>query len=136
MERALGKAPGSELTAGDLLSLRALDASSLDVRSLAGLDGASSLERLWLGGNRIADLGGVSNLVSLRWLDLSDNGLADVSMLSGLTGLTTLLLGGNRIEDVSPLSSLTGLTALSLPGNRVGGRLAAVGVDGAGGICR
>ena len=119
VERALDKAPGSELTAGDLLSLRELDASSLGVRSLAGLGGAENLERLWLGGNRIAGLGELSGLDSLRWLDLSDNGLTDVSGLSGLTGLTTLLLGGNRVGDVSKLASLTGLTALSLPGNAV-----------------
>ena len=120
VERALGKGPGAELTAGDLLSLRELDASSLGVRSLAGLEGAENLEWLWLGGNRIGDAGELSGLGgSLRWLDLSDNGLADVSELSGLTGLTTLMLGGNRLEDVSPLASLTGLTALSLPGNRV-----------------
>ena len=119
VERALGKAPGAELTAGDLLTLRELDAASLGVRSLAGLGVASGLERLALGGNRVEDLGELSGLGSLRWLDLSDNGLSDVSALSALTGLTGLLLGGNRLDDVTPLSGLTGLTALSLPGNAV-----------------
>ena len=119
VERALGKAPGAELTAGDLLTLRELDAASLGVRSLAGLGVASGLERLALGGNRVEGLGELSGLGSLRWLDLSDNGLSDVSALSALTGLTGLLLGGNRLEDLSPLSGLTGLTALSLPGNAV-----------------
>ena len=119
VERALGKAPGAELTAGDLLTLRELDAASLGVRSLAGLGVASGLERLALGGNRVEGLGELSGLGSLRWLDLSDNGLSDVSALSALTGLTGLLLGGNGLSDLSPLSGLTGLTALSLPGNAV-----------------
>ena len=119
VERALGKAPGADLTEGDLLDLRELDATALGVRSLTGLGAATNLERLWLGGNRVDDLGELSRLASLRWLDLSCNRLTDIAPLAELTGLMALSLACNAVEDVSPLAGLTMLEWLDASDNRI-----------------
>ncbi len=117
VERALGKPPGAELTAGDLLTLRSLSVGGAGVSSLRGLESAARLERLDLSGNGPMDVSALAGLRSLTYLDLSDNGLTDVSHLSRLTSLRTLLLGGNALRDLSPLSGLTGLEALTLSSN-------------------
>ena len=119
VERALGKVPGADLTEGDLLDLRELDATALGVRSLTGLGAATNLERLWLGGNRVGDLGELSRLASLRWLDLSCNRLTDIAPLAELTGLMALSLACNAVEDVSPLSGLRMLEWLDASDNRI-----------------
>ncbi|HEV8542287.1 MAG TPA: hypothetical protein VGR78_07845, partial [Verrucomicrobiae bacterium] len=65
IREALAK-PAQPLTREDMLNLLALDASSRDIRSLAGLDAAENLALLSLRSNRLANLTLPSELTSLR----------------------------------------------------------------------
>lgn len=75
--------------------LQALECSGANIRSLEGLGHFSSLSRIDLAGNALADIGELRVLLELR----------------------TLLLDDNRVEDASPLYRLPELTILSLKGN-------------------
>ncbi len=91
IREALGKAPGEYITAELLARLTELNAEDRGISDLSGLEDATNLTSLMLGGNQIID----------------------ISHLTSLTKLTTLRLGGNQISDVSTLASLTNLTWLS-----------------------
>ena len=124
---ALSLAPGDVLTQQAMQDLTELDASlplggpaSVEISNLTGLEHATQLTELSLGGNDIIDISVLSGLTQLTSLDLWGNDIIDVSVLSGLTQLTWLSLNGNfAVSDVSPLSSLTQLTELYLSSNEV-----------------
>lgn len=119
VRQALGKSPGAELEADDLLDLRTLNAAGADVRDLAGLSAATNLDWLALADNGLKNIADLASLRSLTWLDLSDNAIADLAPLSGLTELRTLHLGGNSVSDLTALAGLTELRELVLSGNAV-----------------
>ena len=119
VRRALGKAAGAELEAGDLLALYTLNVSGAGVKDLAGLGAATNLDWLSLEGNAVRDIADLASLRSLAWLDLSDNAIADLAPLAGLTELRTLYLNGNRVSDLTALAGLTELRELLLSGNAV-----------------
>ena len=66
--------------------LKSLDASSLEIRDLTGLEFATNLETLVLRDNLIDDLKPISNLAHLRKLDLSGNRIRNLSQLVPLSG--------------------------------------------------
>ncbi len=117
--RTLDKAVGTNLTEGDLLSLRTLEAANAGIVDLSGIEYATRLDTLSLAGNRLTDLSPLARMTSLEVLDLSRNGLSDVSDLAGLANLRVLLLDGNALVDLAPLAGLTGLRELSLAENRI-----------------
>jgi len=108
-----------DLTCGLVSDLTRLNAASMGVESLVGIQNLTILTDLALNGNSIGDVGWLSGLTSLTSLSLRNNPFNDISALSGLTGLTALYLDGNSVTDLSPLSGLTRLTELSLYGNSV-----------------
>ena len=142
IETALGKASGAPITKEDMATLTRLDARNKGIRSLTGLEFATNLTWLdlggedvggeWLNSNEIADLSPLSGLTSLTYLDLYGNSFSDISVLSSLTNLTGLGLGGNGLSDISILSSLTNLTLLYLDGNNLSGPFAFGGEYGLG----
>ena len=111
---ALGKAPGSPITAEDIAGLSRLDARFSDIQDLSGLESATGLEQLQLDGNRIRDLSPLSELGGLRRLRLENNEITDLAPLSGLSELFLLRLSGNPVVDIGPLSGLTGIRDLFL----------------------
>ena len=126
----LGKPPGAQLTAGDMLALTRLEAPNANIRDLTGLEQAYNLTVLHLGGesvsgqgwnnsNNISDFSPLFGLTQLTTLNLSFSSLSNVSFLSGLTQLRILYLGNNNLSDISALSELTELTALYLQSNRI-----------------
>ena len=124
----LGKPNSPQLTAGDMLALRKLNAPNANIQNLTGLEHAHYLRELNLSGeyiegegtvnsNAIADLSPLSTLTQLISLNLSNIGISDISVLAGLTQLKRLYLWNNTIQDVSSLKGLTQLTSLDLDGN-------------------
>ena len=110
---------GSEppLTKGGIAKLVRLGIPSTVV-DLTGLEQASNLVSLYIGGGEIEDLSVLSDLPSLRRLTLWRSPATDLSPLSSLTGLRSLELDNydwyGLDYDFSPLSSLTSLRHLKL----------------------
>ena len=108
------KIPKAELTKLTRLSSRVATLSDL-----TGLEHATQLITLSLGGRDITDLTPLAQLTELRELVLSGNEISDISPLAELTELRELSLSGNEISDISPLAELTELRELSLDFNRI-----------------
>ena len=116
VRQALGKPTGA-LTSDDLASLTTLEASSLSIQSLAGLEHATALVDLYLEDNAaLADVSPLASLTNLQELELSFTSITDVSPLLSLTNLNWLGLSNTSITDagVASLTSLTKLTNLHL----------------------
>ena len=128
IETALDKASGAPITQAEMASLTSLVASNSEISDLTGLEHATGLTDLQLGGafvggwvnsNNISNLSPLSGLTNLTVLTLGRNSISDISSLSGLTNLTGLWLSVNSISDISVLSNLTNLTALWLSHNSI-----------------
>ena len=133
IEAALGKASGAPITQTEMATLTRLDAQDKEIRDLTGLEFATNLTSLNLGGelsgwgaggvrlrldsNTISDISPLSHLTKLTSLNLSGNDISDFSPLSNLTNLTTLTLINTTISNLLPLTNLTSLTDLNLAGN-------------------
>jgi internalin A len=105
---------GGLVTGSNILSLTVLNAQSLAITNLSGLDSAVNLQHLYLSGNAINNLSPLQKLGGLIDLELDRNAIVDISPLAGLTNLTSIGLGGNAIGNYSTLTNLTSLTRLSL----------------------
>ncbi|WP_339147934.1 MULTISPECIES: leucine-rich repeat domain-containing protein [unclassified Sutcliffiella] len=103
-----------EVFESDLEHLTMLDASSLGIKSLVGLEKAVNLEVLFLYSNSIEDITPLTGLTKLFILDLEENKIKDVSALSKLTDLYILGLANNPITNIQPLEGLTSLEGLFL----------------------
>lgn len=99
---ALGR-PFGLLTQEDVLELRILDARSLTIQSLSGLEFATNLTWLNLSLNYIAEISPLAGLVNLETLNLDCNEIFEVSALQGLLNLQWLSLCGNDIGEVGGL---------------------------------
>ena len=115
----------SEYEPGDLIPLDRVQAmeelwapspypSTNAIRSIAGLEQATSLRQLSLGMNQISDLAPIAGLSQLTDLHLQWNLINDLAPLGGLTHLESLSLGWNPISDLTPLEELTALVTLSV----------------------
>ena len=129
IEDSLDKASGATITRAEMATLTRIDAQDTNINNLVGLEYATGLTHLYLGGewgeggyinsNDISNLSPLSDLTSLTKLNLAGNSISDISPLSNLTHLTELDIQSNSILDVSPLSNLTGLTSLDLELNSI-----------------
>ena len=102
------------------LHLTNLVARGKGIVELTGLEHATQLGFLDLGGNQISDISPLSELVNLEVLRLGGNQITDVSPLAGLVNLKELVLSYNRIADISPLAGLANLKNLRIQGNEAG----------------
>jgi len=116
VETALGV---TDPTPADMLNLYQLDAMSLGVTDITGIEYATNLATLDLRFNQITDIHALSGLTNLWWLGLYSNLISDLSPVSGLTLTQALDLGYNQIRDISVLSGLTNLTYLDLTQNQI-----------------
>ena len=115
IEEALGKGAGGIITVADMETLTELNAPSIGITDLTGIEFAANLTTLNLSFNDIADLSPISALTSLRELYFTDSHASDVTPFANLTNLSVLDLGGaHEISDISPLAGLTNLTSLSV----------------------
>ena len=111
--------PEGPIYPSDLDSLTHLDAESMGIVDLTGLEYCTNLTDLDLVGNQISDISPLANVTSLTRLELRDNPISDISPLANLTNLTYLNLIFNPISDISPLANLASLTVLFLFGNQI-----------------
>jgi hypothetical protein len=118
----------SDPTPTDMLALTSLEAGSLGIADLTGLEYATNLRTLWLRLNYITDISPLSGLTELEYLVLHRNALGDLSPLSGLTKLTYLDLNTTNTSDISALSGLTNLRELDLFCNQIHDVSALVGL--------
>ncbi len=133
LAKALGKAPGEEITPAELATLTHLEIPSLDRSDpdllpigldkdgIALLAHCVNLKVLDLSFNRITDISSLAGLTHLTELNLEVNPLidADLTPLAGLTRLTKLNLSTIGISDLTPLAGLVNLQVLDLSSNRV-----------------
>ncbi|WP_053073760.1 LPXTG cell wall anchor domain-containing protein [Bacillus sp. LL01] len=103
-----------EIHETDMEHLTMLDASSLGIKSLKGLEKAVNLEVLFLYSNSIQDVTPLAGLTKLFLLDLEDNKIKNISSLSKLNELYILGLANNPISNIQPLEGLTSLEGLFL----------------------
>ena len=96
-----------------------LNAESMDIMDLTGLERFINLESLSAPINRLQDIHPLANLTKLTFLDLGGNAISDVSPLAGLVRLEVLRLWRNQIVDVSPLAGLVNLKELWLNSNQI-----------------
>ena len=73
IENALGKASGATITTTEMANLPLLNVQNADISDLTGVEYATSLTGLLLGGNSISDISAVTGLTNLIALDLQDN---------------------------------------------------------------
>ena len=129
IETTLGKAEGNPITPSDMAKLTHLTARNADIRDLTGLEYATNLKSLSLGGEQVgnrfvnsssvSDLSPLVGLIHLEELDLWSNSVSDLSPLAGLINLKHLGFVGNNISDLSVLVGLTNLESLFLDDNPI-----------------
>ena len=129
IEETLGKAAGATITTSDMERLTRLEARNANISDLTGLEHATNLTELDLGGewvdgegfqsNSISDLVPLSGLMELTRLELRGNNISDISPVAGLTNLKRLSFEENKVSDISPVAGLINLTELRLFGNDI-----------------
>jgi Leucine-rich repeat (LRR) protein len=85
----LGK-PAGDVTRFDLQNLTFLSAPDSHITCLGGLEWATNLNTIYLGGNLISELSVLTNLTRLTNLFLPNNLIANLAPLATLTNLSTL----------------------------------------------
>ena len=119
INEALDKAPNARVTATEMATLRELQAGSMDIRNLTGLEVAVNLKDLNLHSNLISDISPLAGLTKLHHMGLEDNVITDLPSLEKLIDLRELHLGNNLITDLSPLEGLINLRGISLHHNAI-----------------
>jgi hypothetical protein len=106
--------PTGDLLSSDVDTLRRLDAPSLGIVDLTGLECCALLEAAVLTNNDIVDLTPVHMLHNLFGLYVAGNRISSVAPLVTLGGLRQLHLAENSVTDLLPLSYLFSLQQLTL----------------------
>jgi internalin A len=106
--------PTGDLNNVDLASMSDLFAFSAQITNLSGLEWATNLSALYLGGNVISDLTPLQGLNHLSYLTLDNNHISSLSSLNGLIGLNYLSLQRNRLTDLASLLNLPQLTLVDV----------------------
>ena len=116
----IGKQTG-DLYKNDVIGIRSLNADSMNISSLEGLQHFESLQSLYLTNNQISDLTPLANLTNLKQIGMWGNSITDISPLAGLTDLYYLSLNGNSIENIDTLdySKFTNLEVLEFGDNNI-----------------
>ena len=99
--------------------LTSLNAKSLEITDLTGLEHATNLRNVNLNNNQISDLTPLAELTTLRSLSLESNQISDITPLAGLTNLSALRLTDNQISNITALTELTRLEELLLGSNQI-----------------
>ena len=125
VREALGLRRTEAVTDLAMRELRLLEASNRQITNLTGLEHATNLTELQLGGewsdskgfvnsNAISDFSPLFSLTKLKILNLTGAAISNVSTLAGLTQLRVLYLRLSSIMDISALGQLIQLTDLDL----------------------
>ena len=119
VRQTLGLASNDPITERDMRLLRDFNVSKRQITDLSGLQHATDLRWLFLGGNQIHDITPLTGLTKLRELVLGFNQISDITLLPGLRVLETLSIGSNQISDITPLVGLPQLKILWLDDNQI-----------------
>ena len=84
VESTLGVASGDTITTADMATLTHLEAKNVNISDLTGLEGATNLKSLRLGGNSISGIAPVTGLTNLKVLSLWTNSISDISPVEAL----------------------------------------------------
>jgi len=115
LNAALGKPAGDVVLRSELEGLTTLSIRNRSITDLTGLEHATSLSDLNIGGNgSLTNLGPLSGLTSLTRINLNGTGVSNLTPLSGLRNLRRLDLVNARVSNLTPLSGLTNLRELFL----------------------
>ena len=119
VREALDLAADAPIPPDDLAALTTLDASSLGITQLTGIEAAAGLTRLTLKDNQIQSVYPLRTLTRLQTLNLRDNQITDVWPLIGLRSLRTLDITNNPLENAGLLAILkqnrTRITGVTVP---------------------
>ena len=108
------------LTPAHMRMLTRLKAVNQSIADLTGLEFATSLKRLDLGGNnQLSDIRPIANLTKVSWLSFSGTKVQDLSPLAKLTNLQVLYLWSTPISNLDPLESLTQLVEINAAGCQI-----------------
>lgn len=105
----LGKARGAPITAAEMATLTYLEALSVNIHDLTGLEHATNLTYLFLWNNSISDLSPLAGLTALQFLDLQGNPVSDLSPLANLTNIIYLGLRDDPLGDSSVQTDISTL---------------------------
>ena len=108
-----------EITKEFLVTLREINLSDQNIKSLSGIEYAKNLTSLVLNNNNIKDANMLSELIKLQNLELNENRIEDLSFLKKLTKLRSLSLDSNNICNIPNLSDLKNLNLMNISNNRV-----------------
>ena len=107
------------LTQLQMVQLTGLETSEKGIIDLTGIEYATNLHYLNLGGNQIRDIRPLAGLIHLSRLSLYNNPVENIVPLGSLTNLTYLNLAHNGVETLEPLAGLIRLQTLDLYDNRI-----------------
>ena len=110
---------GAPIAPEDITKVVSLNAESMNITDLTGLERFVNLGDLFAARNHIQNLAPLMRLTNLTVLDLRYNTISDVSPLAGLVNLERLELWGNQIKDISALAGLVKLKILLLNDNQI-----------------
>ncbi len=119
IQEELGIPAAAPVTQPELLQLTGLTATDIGITDLTGLEYATNLGYLDVGGNQIRDIRPLAELINLTGLSLANNPVEDIAPLANLINLTSLNLAGNGLENLEPLAGLVQLQRLDLFHNRI-----------------
>jgi internalin A len=111
--------PTGDIYRTELFTIQNLQADSLGIADLTGLEHCINIQVLNLEYNQIINVGPISGLTWLEELNLTKNQIMDISPLAGLTNLSKLYLRENQISSIGPLSGLTDLGYLFCSNNPI-----------------
>ena len=114
---ALGKAPGTPITAEEMATLKEIETSN-GIHDLTGLEFAVNLRKLGVTNGSISDLSPIAGLTQLLNLVFEKNKVSDISPVAGLKNLEVLGFNSNLVSDISPVVGLKNLTYLAFAHNR------------------
>jgi|GEM_PF-1277318 len=101
------------------INLEVLSLENNQVIDLSPIAGLSILEDLNLAKNQVTNIDALTGLVKLWRLSLKENQIASITALSGLTNLQYLFCSDNPLADISPLVGLTKMVFLELMNNEI-----------------
>ena len=117
----LGLSSEVPVTQQEMLRLRHIEAGQRQITDLTGVEFASNLIGLYVGGNSSSslDLSPLLNLTELKVLFIRRSRISDMTVLAKLTQLNGLVLVGNGIRDITALAGLVNLDRLALLENPI-----------------
>ncbi len=120
IEDYLGKTQGAPITKVEMESLRKeIRAENKNISDLSGLECATNLSTLKLGGNNISDIEPLAHLVNLKELEMHGSPVSDLSPIARLTQLKYIAFSGWQLSDISPIRDLINLERLGISWSNV-----------------